>query len=436
MKKKVKIAYIFTRFPCLTELFALREVEELRRLGIDIQPYSLNRVKAEEMQDPLMKFWFDKTVYVPSSSSFQCLVLLSKISIKHFRIFWGGLIVKCIYGNIRNLRYLFASLAVFSQATYIKQELIKTDVMWIHAHFATNATTVAWIIKHLSGIPYSFTPHAYDIFKREFQTGFLRTKIQDAHFVVAESQFNKFFLQNFSGQKSENGRYPVIHCGVGADYLYRQLKKDCKNSFPIILCIARLVEKKGHKYLIRALAIIKQQALDFKCIMVGDGPLQKKLINQLKEKNLEDRVEFVGKFSPVQARDILERADIFCLPCNHASSGDRDGIPVALMEAMAKRLPVISTHMKGITELIRSGDNGLLVPERDEQALAEALIILLKNSNLRSRLAEAGYNTIDKYFNSKKETTKLYQIFLEQFTERNTKDDTIMDLAYRIAKNF
>ena len=414
MKKKEKIAYIFTRFPCLTELFALREVEELRRLGIDVQPYSLNRVKAEEMQDPLMKFWFDKTIYVPSSSSFQCLVSLSNSGIKHFRIFWGGLIVKCISGNIRNLRYLFASLAVFSQATHITQELVKTDVMWVHAHFATNATTVAWIIKHLSGIPYSFTPHAYDIFKREFQTEFLRTKIQDAHFVIAESQFNKFFLRNFSGQKSENGRYPVIHCGVGSDYLYRQLKKDCKNQFPIILCIARLVEKKGHEYLIRALAIIKQQALDFKCIMVGNGPLQNQLINQLKEKKLEDRVEFVGEFSPVQARDILEQADIFCLPCIHASSGDRDGIPVALMEAMAKRLPVISTHMKGITELIKSGDNGLLVPERDEKALADALITLLKSANLRSRLAEAGYNTIHEYFNSRKETTKLYQIFLKQ----------------------
>lgn len=422
MKKKVKIAYIFTRFPCLTELFALREVEELRRLGIDVQPYSLKRVQAEEMQDPLMKFWFDKTIYVPSSSSFQCLVSLSKIGIKRFKIFWGDLIVKCISGNIRNLRYLFASLAVFSQATHITQELVKTNVMWIHAHFATNATTVAWIIKHLSGIPYSFTPHAYDIFKREFQTGFLRTKIQDAHFVVAVSQFNKFFLQNFSGQKSENGRYPVIHYGIGSDYLHRQLKKDCKNQFPIILCIARLVEKKGHKYLIRALDIIKQQALDFKCIMVGDGPLQEQLINQIEEKKLEDRVEFVGKFSQVQVKDILEQADIFCLPCIHASSGDRDGIPVALMEAMAKRLPVISTHMKGITELIKSGDNGLLVPERDEKALADALITLLKNANLRSRLAEAGYNTIHEYFNSKKETTKLYQIFLKQL-KKNTKDD-------------
>ncbi len=432
MKKKVKIAYIFTRFPCLTQLFALREVEELRRLGIDVQPYSLNRVQAEEMQDSLMKFWFDKTIYVPSSSSFQCLVSLSKISIKHFRIFWGGLIVKYISGNIQNLRYLFASLAVFSQATHITQELVKTNVMWIHAHFATNATTVAWIIKHLSGIPYSFTPHAYDIFKREFQTEFLKTKIQDAHFVVAESQFNKFFLQNFSEQKSENGRYPVIHCGVGADYLHRQLKKDYKNPFPIILCIARLVEKKGHEYLIRALDIIKQQALDFKCIMVGNGPLKEQLINQVKEKKLEDRVEFVGEFSPVQVRDILERADIFCLPCIHANSGDRDGIPVALMEAMAKRLPVISTHMKGITELIRSGDNGLLVPERDEQALADALITLLKSANLRSRLAEAGYNTIHEYFNSQKETTKLYQIFLKQLTERNTKDP----LTYRIAKSF
>ena len=423
MKKKVKIAYIFIRFPCLTELFALREVEELRRLGIDVQPYSLNRVQAEEMQDPLMKFWFDKTIYVPSSFSFQCLVSLSKIGIKCFRIFWRGLIVKCISGNIRNLRYLFASLAVFSQATHITQELVKTNAMWIHAHFATNATTVAWIIKHLSGIPYSFTPHAYDIFKREFQTGFLRTKIQDAHFVVAESQFNKFFLQNFSGQKSKNGRYPVIHCGVGADYLHRQLKKDCKNPFPIILCIARLVEKKGHEYLIRALAIIKQQALDFKCIMVGNGPLQKQLINQLKEKKLEDRVEFVGEFSPVQARDVLEQADIFCLPCIHASCGDKDGIPVALMEAMAKRLPVISTHMKGITELIKSGDNGLLVPERNEKALADALIMLLNNPDLRLRLAEAGYNTIHEYFNSKKETTKLYQIFLKQLKERDIKDD-------------
>lgn len=427
MKKKVKIAYIFIRFPSLTELFALREVEELRRLGVDVQPYSLNRVQAEDIQDPLMKFWFDKTIYVPSSSSLQCLILLSKISIKRFRIFWGSLIVKCISENIRNLRYLFASLAVFSQAAHITQELVKTNVMWIHAHFATNATTVAWIIKYLSGIPYSFTPHAYDIFKREFQTGFLRTKIQDAHFVVAESQFHKFFLQNFSGQKSENGRYPVIHCGVGTDFLYRQLKKDCKNQFPVILCIARLVEKKGHEYLIRALSIIKQQALEFKCIMVGDGPLQEQLINQLKEKKLEDRVEFVGEFSPVQAKDILEQADIFCLPCIHASCGDRDGIPVALMEAMAKRLPVISTHMKGITELIRSGDNGLLVPERDEKALADALIILLKSPNLRSRLAEAGYNTIDKYFNVQKETTKLYQIFLKQL-KKNTKDDDTKQL--------
>jgi glycosyltransferase involved in cell wall biosynthesis len=202
----------------------------------------------------------------------------------------------------------------------------------------------------------------------------------------------------------------IVHCGVDPDK-FTPVSQKSLNKVPIILFVAQLTEKKGTPFLVKACKILKDNCLDFRCTIVGDGP-QKPLIKELiKSNKLEDNVQLAGRVFQEELKSYLADADIFVLPCIQKDDGEMDGIPVVLMEAMAMQLPVVSTPISGIPELINDGQNGLLVEQKNPQALAEALQQLCLDTKLRKKLGQKGREKVIKDFNINKTARKLKTLF-------------------------
>ena len=179
----------------------------------------------------------------------------------------------------------------------------------------------------------------------------------------------------------------------------------------MILAVARLIEKKGIGDLIHACHILQERNLTFGVEIIGKGPLQETLETQVRELGLQEKVKFLGPLPQESVRQAYERATVFALPCVIATGGDRDGIPTVLLEAMACGLPVVSTNVSGIPELVESGRDGLLIHPRNPHALADALEYLLLNGDLRKTLGAAASTKVRERFSVDRSVTALLELF-------------------------
>jgi glycosyltransferase involved in cell wall biosynthesis len=262
----------------------------------------------------------------------------------------------------------------------------------VHAHFASLPTLAAWVAHRLLDVPYSFTAHAYDIFLGQEM---LERKMHDAQFVVAISGYNREFL---SGRGGDPSKIKVIHCGIDpGDYPYKPRTVD--RDGPVkALCVASLQEYKGHETLLRALAAggprLERLSLDF----VGDGPLREHLKRLAGSLGIADRVTFHGALEEAEVRRRLEAASAFVLAAVRDKRGNMDGLPVALMEAAACGLPMVSTTISGIPELVIDGETGLLAEPRDVEGLADALGRLLEDWPAATARAEQARRLVEAQF--------------------------------------
>ena len=280
------------------------------------------------------------------------------------------------------------------------------DIKHIHSHFAMNNSTSALFISNLTDIPFSFTTHAIDIYVYPY---LMEEKVKKAKNIVTISNYNKKHLEKRFG--INQSKIKIIHCGIDLDEF--KIKK-IKHSGFTILSVTRLVEKKGLKYLIRSCYSLKKKNIVFDCIIVGDSLVKNKLIEEIKKYGLENNIELCGNISQSRLENIFRKSDIFVLPCIITKNGDRDGIPVALMEAMSMEIPVISTDVSGIPELIDDGINGLLVNEKNVDELTDAILAVYNSAILRKRLGKSGREKIKKYFNLEKEVKKLYALICDE----------------------
>jgi glycosyltransferase involved in cell wall biosynthesis len=223
----------------------------------------------------------------------------------------------------------------------------------------------------------------------------LPDKLRRAAFVACISHWHRDYYRQWAPELTDD-RLPVVRCGVDTG---TGGQRSPENGRPAqILAVGRLVEKKGFDVLLRALAAIRQEGLDFTCRLVGDGPERGRLTDLISRLGLVDSVRLEGARSHQQVQQWMQQADLFVLPCQSARSGDRDGIPVVLMEAMAAELPVISGDLPTIRELVRHGQNGWLVPPGRVEPLQEAILQLMHESELRRRLAVAGRRWVEIEF--------------------------------------
>jgi glycosyltransferase involved in cell wall biosynthesis len=400
----MRIAYITTYFPLLTQTFVYREVLQLKKNGISVRCFSVKRPKTvvgevADLQKETTYLWPLNPILF-SKAHFYFLKKNPKAYFNTFDFQWRSGKGKA-QGRRRYLIH-------FLEGVYFAYLCVTREVEHIHAHFAHGPASVALVANQLTKIPFSFTAHANDIF---VNTWLLAEKIRAAKFVVTISQFNKKHLAALVN-RTEDQKIVVVPCGVSLD----EFKPGGKASPKVknILAVGRLVEKKGFKYLLHACKLLKDWGLSFNCTIIGNGEQRELLFRLTEELDVQDKVCFTGALGPEEVRQHLKRSDVFVLPAVMGRDGDRDGIPVSLMEAMAAGVPCISTYVSGIPELISHGRNGRLVPPEDIFDLACALKELLLNDTLRTRLGQEARNTVEQGFNLEINVRKLARLFLEK----------------------
>ena len=294
------------------------------------------------------------------------------------------------------------------RAIYLAYEFRKRRIDHVHAHFAAGAGSVAYLIKEISGIQYSITVHAYDIFKGIINQKTLHKKLVEASKIRCVSQYNKdFILEAFPDLQDE--KLTVIHCGIDVEQYASSGTAPFERKR--IISIANFVEKKGLIYLLKACKSLRDKGLQFKCIVIGDGEKRQELQHYIEKTGIGDVVSLPGMYPNERVHGALKNSTVFVLPCIVAKDGDRDGIPVTLMEAMASGIPVISTQVSGIPELVKSEVNGKLVPPESESELAEAITDLLLCEELALKYSKEGRGTVVKHFNIKKIAIELKAFF-------------------------
>ncbi|ADI74122.1 glycosyl transferase group 1 [Methanohalobium evestigatum Z-7303] len=385
----VKIVYLLSKFPKLSESFILNEIFNLKRKGFDIYIFSIYKPSESIVHDELDNELLNKTYYFDITYVLKNLPKFIKYYLKY--------IIKELLD--KRLPLHATKMAYFSII------IEKIDINHIHAHFATKAAH-ARVLSNIFGLSYTLTAHAYDLYRNP-NISHLKRTLDDAEYNITISEYNKNYMKNVIGS---NNNINVIRCGI--DYeKFKPTNKQNNSSRVKILSVSRLIEKKGHIYLIRSIPEVIKHCTNCEFIIVGSGELENELKKLVEELNIKEYVNFVGDVTDYELIEYYNTADIFVLPCVIDKNGDRDGIPVAMMEAMSMELPVISTNVSGIPELVENENTGLIIPEKNVKQLTNAIIRLCKNPDERKKMGIKGRQIIVNKFNIDKETDKLGNLF-------------------------
>ena len=308
-------------------------------------------------------------------------------------------------------RFFIGVLAFFPKSVYLAELMTQHGINHIHAHFASFPAASAYMINQMSGIPYSFTAHGSDLHRDQHM---LCEKVAAAKFVVAISQYNRQVIVDHCGE-SVADRLLIVHCGVDTSVFAPgdTAQNEDETERLKIVCTGTLHEVKGQKYLLQACAQLKQRGVDFQLEFVGDGPDEEMLCEMVTELGLADNVIFHGRVQRTEVIRILQGADIVALPSVPTQDGRREGIPVALMEAMSFGAPVVASELSGIPELVEKDVSGLLVPPKDVDGIARELERLANDPELRAKLGTAGRQRILDQFDLEKNAIQLTELFKE-----------------------
>jgi glycosyltransferase involved in cell wall biosynthesis len=407
----MKIAYILKRFPRLSETFVIQELLELQRLGVPVQVFSSADPREEEPGRPQHAFFSDLKIpvtYLPHWKQIRKAVdpsLVAQLWPRHGLYERPGSSAEGKRVNEEEPRVYRPILRAIAVAETIREQKIQH----LHAHFASEAATIAMLASLLTGASYSFTAHAKDIYDvQDLDAALVRQKIREARFVITVTEYNRRYLQELSGES--NGHIIRLYNGVDLQQLTPAAED--RRERDLILAAGRLVEKKGFRYLIEACGLLRDRGLNCRCQIVGDGPEGPALEQEITARNLTDRVLLCGPKPREDVMELMSRAAVFALPAVVSHSNDRDALPTVLLEALALGLPVISTEMSGIPEIIEHRNEGLLVPERNARELASAIEELLIHPELCRRLAAEGRKKAEREFDVSKNVAQLHNIFL------------------------
>ncbi len=399
-----RIAYILKMYPRFSETFIVNEILELERQGVDVRIYSLRKPDDGRFHPSLARVKAN-VVYAPQYPQMEP----ERVRAAHLAVAAAR---PAEYAALRayaeGLEQPFG-LKRFLQAGFIAAHLLKHPVDALHAHFASSATRVASMVTRLTGIPYSFTAHAKDIFHEEVSPASLQRKIAGARFVVTVSRYNQAYLRQI-----QNGAGGDVRCLYnGIDLRHFKPNPRVAREPGLILSVGRLVEKKGFVPLIHACALLALRGLDFRCEIVGAGEQQALLARLIADLRLDGRVSLAGPKPQDAVLAAYQRAAVFALPCIIAKDGNRDGLPTVMLEAMAAGLPVVATTVTGNPEIVDDGVNGLLVPPEDVPALAEALARLLQDETLRREMGAAARSKVEQCFDVRRNVAQLRQWLAE-----------------------
>ena len=400
-RKKYAIGYVVRKFPVLSETFILNEILALEAMGVEVHIFPLAPTRDPRFHEGIGRL--KATIhYVPGPSEIRTLL-------RHARR-------QASRSPKRYRRQLLRVLATgrpaflwrFLQASYVADRARRAGVGHLHAHFANRSATVAHQASKLLGIPFSFTAHAFDIY-RDANPRVIARKMADARFTATVSQYNVDFLESIANGRPT--RIELIRNGI--DTAQFSPPPHAPEGPFTLLAVASLVEKKGLPILIEACRNLRDRGLDFRCEIVGKGA-QRALLEQLVRRwDLGERVRLVGPLAQQEIIERYHRAHLLVLPCIVGQDGNRDGLPVSIVEALACGIPVVSTPVTGIPEAVRDGINGLIVPEGDAVALTDAIERLMRNPDLLTHLRAGARPSVRDEFDQKRTAGRLYELFHE-----------------------
>jgi colanic acid/amylovoran biosynthesis glycosyltransferase len=402
------IAVLLSRFPSLTETFILREITEMERQGQPVRLVPLLH-DSPPVVHPEALPWIHRALYTPFLSA--PIVLGNLRALLRRPGLYLGLLIRLVAASLRRPRFLLGTLGIFPKSVYLATRLEDEGIRHLHAHFGSHPATAAYIISAFSGATFSVTLHAHDLFMPLY-TPFLGSKLRAAAFVRVISEFNRRYLLKWFPAVTP-GKVFVVHVGIPVD------DYDPSGSPPAppgdaagtrLLSVAGLRPYKGLSVLVDACRILRDQGIDIRCTIAGEGPLRHTLEGQIAEQGLEGRVHLAGALTQGRVAELLRDRPIFALPSVVLKNGMMDGIPVALMEAMAAGAPVLASRISGIPELIEDGVGGILLEPGDSLALARSIRILLEDPKLARSLADAGARKVRAEFSLDRCTRQLLEL--------------------------
>lgn len=411
-KETIKLVYLIGTYPELTNTFIDREITTLRQLGkFQIQIMSLRYPITIDSCSPEQKNLYQETIYlIPerwTDFKFISFILANfYYMFSHPKVYFSTLF-ELLSQPMSSYKSSRLTILHFLQGVYAAYILRSKQFDHIHVHFMDRAVLVALVVGRLLGKTYSFTAHAADIYTKATH---VQQKIENATFMVTVSKYNKkHLLTTYPGIQAD--KIHILHPWVDITQFTPNGTQPIHDGLHI-LSVGRLVEKKGHIDLIEAIHYLVGKKVDVECQIVGEGPLHSQLMERINKHGLQNHVQLLGGLPQKNVLGLLKNwADVFVLPCVIAKNGDRDGIPVSIAEAMAMELPVISTDIVGINELIQPG-SGLLVPPHAPAVLGEALYeIVTQNPSTTIKMGQRGREIIENEFNLYKGTQELAELF-------------------------
>lgn len=397
-----RTAYILLWFPKPSETFVFSEVKNLFEAGVPLFVYTLYGKLEKNLSTDMLSY---------KGQVFRLGVRWS-ILLPIFILYWGAkaprttvsLLVTILFRRWRGLEKTAENGWACLSAFYLAYRFQQDKIEHIHAPWACGCATAAWVASRLTSIPFSFTMRAWDIYPPD---SLICEKTDDALLIRSETQYNIDFLQKYTGARAD--KFYLTYNGVPMEHVAPRV-------VPLhppyqLLAVGRLVGKKGYTFLLDACALLQQERIAFHLHIVGDGPLERELKDQCSKLGLDERLTFHG-FCPYEAvPDFFRKSDIFMMPCVIDASGDRDGIPTVIMESLLHHVPVITTPVSGIPELIENRVTGLLVPEKNPQAIADAVCELIDKPQEARKMAEQGNQKVRQLFNAKKNHKKVLEIY-------------------------
>jgi glycosyltransferase involved in cell wall biosynthesis/peptidoglycan/xylan/chitin deacetylase (PgdA/CDA1 family) len=382
-----RVGYIVSQFPCYDETFILREIKALRDRGLDIAIFSLRAKRQAATQE-------DAHALLPSTRYAPFLSPAVARAVGRALLQKPGPILRLAFelasDLFRHPLTLAKSLAFLPKTIYFAELAREASVTHLHAHWATYPATAALLMSRLTGVPWSFTCHAHDIFADPI---LLPKKLKTAAFALTCTRHNRDYLASLDGVGP--GRVHLSYHGLDLKR-FRPVSKPPPNGHPLrILAVGSLLECKGFRHLIEACRLLAARGLDFRATIAGGGPLEEELRGLVSREGLQDRVQLTGFVTEGALVPLYQAADVFVLP---ALPEIHWGIPNVLIEALACEIPVVTTPLPSVSELVEHGRTGLLIEEPDPERIASSVESLARDPEMRARMGRQGRARVEQAF--------------------------------------
>ena len=408
-KRLPRTAYVLLWFPLSSETFIFREVQRLAALGMPLRVYTMYgqqlRGSSEEMRRcPL------PVLRLGAKSTFRILGAFFRALGRDPGAVWQ-LMRKGFFRRIRNLESLGENVWCFLAGFLLAEQARRDKVELLHSAWGNGCATAVWVASRVSGIPFAFTGRAGDIYPED---GILREKCRDALFIRTNNLTNVPWLQSFC-PPDEQDKVHAVYNG-----LTLAGRTECEMPFtpPFrLLAVGRFCRTKGFPELLTMMARLRRECVAVRLTLVGDGGWRRKLHAMRRRLGLDDVLDMPCFLPNDRIREYMHSHDMLIVPSVVHANGDRDGIPNVIMEALSCRMPVIATDVCGIREVIEDGVTGLLIPQRDPAALADAVRRMLADRQAAQRMAEAGRERVLAMFDSEKNIRQLAELYAEQYAD-------------------